>query len=358
MKTLNLKFEAMVYGLFPLKNEYVLDGFTFKHKEINIIDYGKLFENEPFLFSSIIAYCCNQYKNKETDETDVKNVKTFYCCFENNIPIKHEISNNKGKSKKTIETYLNNNLEMIFNYALKLEKKLRLITNLNISIPAIKLSVYDENMNLITKNGFFNNFSPVNSNKFSEKNIEKQQDRLRFHIDMSAIKQLEESNSNFSKSLDFYDQSFSANNISLKLICLFSALEALFNIDGENITENIATYTSKIMFDNGKKEETYKQIKKLYNKRSNYVHGSKNNDISELLYEELKEYLRSTLLNYWFISMFHGFKTNKEILSFLDSNAQLELNAQLAIRAIRESDYSSFYADIRNKLEKGEKYIL
>ncbi len=64
---------------------------------------------------------------------------------------------------------------------------------------------------------------------------------------------------------------------------MFSVLEAIFNLDAEDITEKLAKYTAKLLAENNKKlyETIYKDMKNLYNKRSNYIHGSKMNSIKE-----------------------------------------------------------------------------
>ncbi|WP_260288655.1 HEPN domain-containing protein [Peribacillus aracenensis] len=70
-------------------------------------------------------------------------------------------------------------------------------------------------------------------------------------------------NKEYSRALDYFDQSFSVNNISVKLLCLIASLESLFNYDKEKIAEKVSTYTSKLIFDKDKKDKTYSRIKKL-----------------------------------------------------------------------------------------------
>lgn len=55
---------------------------------------------------------------------------------------------------------------------------------------------------------------------------------------------------------------------------MFSVLEAIFNLDAEDITEKLAKYTAKLLAENNKKlyETIYKDMKNLYSKRSNYIH--------------------------------------------------------------------------------------
>lgn len=160
-------------------------------------------------------------------------------------------------------------------------------------------------------------------------------------------------NKDYIRALDYFNQSFSINNIPVKLLCLFASLESLFNYDKEQIAEKVSTYTSKLIFNKDKKDEIYSRIKKLYDERSRYIHGQRTDRITYVLYEELKEFVRVVLLNYWFVSMYNEVKSNREMISFLDEEKPLNMDTQLAIRVIRETDYTEFYSDVREKLENG-----
>ncbi|WJE16374.1 hypothetical protein QRD89_03190 [Halobacillus sp. ACCC02827] len=106
--------------------------------------------------------------------------KHYYCCFENDNPIEIEVSNKIGALKNRIKKYVEKNFNELVNKFLYLEKVLRLVTNLDIFIPVIKLEVYDEEMDFIEERFFFmQNFSPLNPTyQFSKNNLELQSDRL------------------------------------------------------------------------------------------------------------------------------------------------------------------------------------
>ncbi|MCM3045751.1 hypothetical protein [Bacillus altitudinis] len=109
--------------------------------------------------------------------------KHYYCCFENDNPIEIEVSNKVGASKYKIKKYVENNLIELCNKVLYLEKVLRLITNIDIFIPVIKLEVYDEERNFIGEFLFMQDFSPLNHPyRFSKDNLDLQSHRLRFHL--------------------------------------------------------------------------------------------------------------------------------------------------------------------------------
>ncbi|PFI61825.1 hypothetical protein COJ00_14645 [Priestia megaterium] len=353
MKKLKLKYEAVVYGLYPREKgekDYSVGEFVFKEKQIDLTKYKEIYTDNPYFINSNLRYWCNQFAGDENH---------YYCCFENDNPIEIEVSNKNGASKDKIKKYVEKNLDELRNKVLYLEKVLRLVTNLDIFIPVIKLEVYDDKMEFIEKVFFMQDFTPLNhASRFSENNLKLQSDRLRLNIHWDSMTKIMSTNKEYIRALDYFNQSFSVNNIPVKLLCLFASLESLFNYDKENIAEKVSTYTSKLIFDKDKKDEIYSRIKKLYDERSRYIHGQRTDRITYAFYEELKEFVRVVLLNYWFVSMYNEVKNNREMISFLDEEKPLNTNTQLAIRAIRETDYTKFYSDIREKLENGDTDIL
>ncbi|MGX6443622.1 hypothetical protein ACWM35_10450 [Neobacillus sp. K501] len=350
MKKLKLRFEAVVYGLHPMEKDYSVDEFIFKLKQIDLTKYEEAFNANPFLANPNLFSWLMQFEGDE---------KHYYCCFENDVPIEIEVSNKIGKSKDRIKKYFEENLIEVFNKVFYLENVLRLVTNLDIFIPVSKLEVYDEEMNLIEKRSLAKDFSPLDHNsRFSKKNLELQSNRLKLHIRWDLMTEMMSVNREYIRALEYFNQSFSVNDIPVKLLCLFASLESLFNNDGEKITEKVATFTSKLYFDNDKKDEIYSRIKKLYNERSLYIHGQRTDRITYNFYGELKEIVRVVLLNYWFVSMFNDVKNNNQMISFLDEDKPLNPATQSAILATREPDYTKFYSDVREKLESGVTDIL
>lgn len=345
MKKLKLKFEAVVYGLYPMEKEYNVDEFVFKQKQIDLTKYEEALNANLYFANPILSSWCMQFDGDE---------KHYYCCFENDNPIEIEVSNKIGASKNRIKKYVEENLIELVNKVLYLENVLRLVTNLDIFIPVIKLEVYNEEMDFIGKSFFWKDFSPLNhTSRFSKNNLELQSDRLRLHIRWDLMTEMMSTNKDYSRALEYFNQSFSVNNLPVKLLCLFASLESLFNYDKEKIAEKVSTYTSKLIFDKDKKDEIYSRLKKLYDERSKYIHGQSTDRITYALYEELKEFVRVVLLNYWFVSMYHEVKNNRQMISFLDEEKPLNRTTQLAILAIRKTDYTKFYSDVREKLESG-----
>ncbi|CEG27110.1 HEPN domain-containing protein [Bacillus sp. B-jedd] len=349
MKKLKLKFEAVVSGLYPMENEYSVDEFVFKQKQIDLTKYAEALNANPFIANPSLFSWLMQFEGDE---------KHYYCCFENENPIEIEVSNKIGASKYRIEKYVEKNFIELFNKVLYLEKVLRLVTNLDIFMPVIKLEVYDEEMDFIGKRFFAQSFSTLNPNSSFLKEHLELQSRLKLHIRWDLMTQMMSANKEYSRALEYFNQSFSVNNTSVKLLCLFASLESLFNYDKEKIAEKVATYTSKLIFDKDKKAEIYSRIKKLYDERSRYIHGQSTDRITDALYEELKEFVRVVLLNYWFVSMYNKVKENSQMISFLDEEKPLNMDTQLAILAIRKTDYTKFYSDVRVKLESGVTDIL
>jgi hypothetical protein len=350
MKKIKLKYEAVVYGLHPMENDYSVDEFIFKQKQIDLAKYEEALKDNLYFANPNLFSWCMQFSGDE---------KHYYCCFENDNLIEIEVSNKIGASKNRIKKYVEKNFNELINKALYLEKVLRLVTNLDIFIPAIKLEVYQEEIGFIEKVFFTQNISPLNpTSSFSINNLEYQSERLKLHMRWDLMTKMMSANKEYSRALEYFNESFSVNNVSVKLLCLFAALESLFNYDKEKIAEKVATYTSKLIFDKDKKDEIYSRIKKLYDERSKYIHGQRTDRITSALFEELKEFVRVVLLNYWFVSMYNEVKNNRQMISFLDEEKPLNMNSQLSILAIRETDYTRFYSDVRDKLESGVTDIL
>ncbi|MED4587681.1 HEPN domain-containing protein [Priestia flexa] len=345
MKKLKLKYEAIVYGLQHMEKDYSVDEFAFKLKPIDLKKYAEVFNANPYLANPNLFNWLIQFEGDE---------KHYYCCFENDEPIEIEVSNKIGDSKGKIKKYVEKNVDELCNKVLYLEKVLRLVTNLDIHIPLINFIVYDEKMEFVVRPFLVRDFSPLDhASRFSEKNWKLQTSRLNLHINWGLMTKIMSGNKEYIRALDYFNESFSVNKTPVKLLCLFASLESLFNYDKEKIAEKVSTYTSKLFFDKDRKDEIYSRIKKLYDERSKYIHGTRTDRITYALYDELKEFVRVILLNYWFVSMYHEVKDNSQMISFLDEEKPLNINTQFAIRAIKETDYTKFYSDVREKLESG-----
>ena len=92
-----------------------------------------------------------------------------------------------------------------------------------------------------------------------------------------------------------YDTSYLIGICELEYVVLFTILEMMFEIEGENITANIAKGTSRLLGKNAKeKGKIRNQMVTLYNIRSRYIHDGKDVPHSDLF--ALREIVRKVLV--------------------------------------------------------------
>jgi hypothetical protein len=115
----------------------------------------------------------------------------------------------------------------------------------------------------------------------------------------------------------YFDQSYKINHPEIRYILLVTALESVLNSNKEQISHTFARHLALII-SNDKLDFkiNYQKIKKLYNYRSEIVHGveykkeSLKNNI-----KELRQYVRQTIV---FINKFNP-SNNKELFEYLNS---------------------------------------
>lgn len=318
-KQYKLKYELLVAGLYPFKEEYSLNGYILKKK---IIDESKIenYINDSLIFLSPLIRFCSYNIEK----------KSVYLTFEKEEIINLDIEDNEPKDKIAEKLYSLN----ILKGPDDLEKYLTLNVNNSIMFPIKVIRLFDMNDNLIT---YSFNFSKLNVpslishdiNKTQEK-IDRQNFRLNSGFSYTSLIELKNNNSFFDRALSLYYSSFSVNDEKVGFILLISSLETLLNLSTYakvesckecsqkmyKISETVAANVSKILMD--KKLSIKNLIKKYYTKRSNYLHGSKV-EISNSDEQELQEYVRKVLLMYWYISTCKKTFNHKEITNEFQS---------------------------------------
>lgn len=114
----------------------------------------------------------------------------------------------------------------------------------------------------------------------------------------------------------YFDQSFRLNQEEIRYILLVTALESALNNSTEQISHTFSRHLAMIISkDRINFQENYKKIKKLYNFRSEIVHGLEYK--KELLNEniiKLRDYVRKTI---FYINK-HTFGQNKELFEYLN----------------------------------------
>lgn len=315
IKEYKLKYEILVAGIYPFKEEYTLNGYRLKK---NIIESEKLedyIKNDIIYLSPLIGFCCYN-----TGENPV------YLTFEKEKIIELDIKDDESKEKIADKLY---ELDLL-KEPHDLEKYLVLNVNNSIMFPIIIMRLFDMEDKLIT---YSMNFAKLNVpsligndvNLINEK-MARQNFRLNSGFLYESIMGLRNNNNYFDRALSLYYSSFSVNDEKIGFILLITSLETLLNLStyakvkkcekcSQNIykiSETVATNVNLLLMD--KTEKIKEKIKQNYNKRSKYLHGSKV-EITNKDEQELQEYVRKVLLMYWFISTTKKTFIHKEIVN-------------------------------------------
>ena len=343
------KTKILISGLFPMMN-FKLDGFIEKTGlyDENMIDIN----NPDYIFYSSGHLLNSMYSCKEKKGT-------YYEYFENEDLVKYEISNEISKDE--LEKII---LEEQFKKVGLLQKKIRLLTGIGITLPVFKTTIYNDKKIFYTYVGGINHeVARIKVSDYDEELKNKLEERLHFYIADSTIINLEEKNIRYKRALNFYLYSFESQDIGIRFTLLFSALESLFNITGDEITKEISTYASKILFLNCKERKKSKwKISTFYEIRSHYIHGNDGYQLTEIQENELRSYVREILLIYWNISVVYNIYDPQVIKDLVNNTERnnLDIQVQLFIKYMRTSfnEYSELYKQICSEFLNGNFSVL
>lgn len=231
-----------------------------------------------------------------------------------------------------------------------MEKKIRIILNIPILFQSISIEFYDINKKYVGTYQFNRPISYWNRLLYNL-SPEEIHNNSRFRMDFNSMKNT--NNNYFNRAIEFYNDSFESEKISNRYILIFSSLEAIFNLDTEDVTEKISRYSAKLLAEDNEKEynQIYSDIKKLYKKRCDYIHGSKTNNISDDDEKLLRRYVRKIIIAYWMIIL-NTKMTSKQILKYLDSDEKLDLQIRLVISTINSNSFSEQQHKAVNIVEK------
>lgn len=343
------KTKALVCGMWHM-TDYKIDGLIQKMEKYGENktdpyhpDYG--FYSTGHLLKSLCAY---EGKNG-----------CYYECFESEEMIEIDVNDTITKEEITKKIFREQLKKILF-----LERKLRLITGIGITLPVVEVSIFDNKGNL---------YSCMSGSTWKVSNIEvkdydndlkfKLSHNLQLSITDDAIKELEEKNIRFKRALDFYVNSFDSRNIGIRFTLLFSALESLFNIDKDGITKEISNYSSRMLFlSSDEKSSVRNKIYDFYDKRSCYIHGNTADELTADDEAELRSYVREILIIYWDISITYEIYDPQEIKALIDCTDRnsLNLQVQLFIKYLRTpaEKYGELYNQIREELSNENCLIL
>lgn len=326
MKKMFLKYKMIINGLSVVDN-YTIDGFTLKKGFFNKKLFNQKYKREGLginiNMNLYLVSCLTDYN------------KLSYNYFESDDYIEIEVSN---KTKKdNLGKVLKTNKDII-GKVLDLEMKIRIILNIPILFQSVAIEFYDENKNYVGTYQFNRPIFYWNRLMYKLPN-EEFHNNSRFHMDINGMKNT--NNNYFNRALEFYNDSFDSEKITNRYILIFSSLEAIFNLDMENVIEKISRYSAKLLAEDNEKEynQIYTDIKKLYKKRCDYIHGSKTNNIKDDDEKLLRKYVRKIIIAYWHIILITK-KTSKEILKYLDSDEKLDIQVRLLISVMNSNSFT------------------
>ena len=332
-----LKYKILVNGL-NVKGTYNIDGFTLKSGrfEKNMFNGNYDYKNDGMYIdmNSYLLSCMTDYE------------KLSYNYFESDEFEEIYVSNKI--TKNTVCEIIKRNSK-IKEKVIDLEKKLRLILNIPLLFQFVIVEFYDKDKEYI--NSCRLNRAISYWNRLTYKiSPEEFHNNSRFKMNFEYMKNT--NNNSFNRALEFYNNSFESEKISNRYILIFSALEALFNLDSANVTEKISKYSAKLLAENDKEEyvSIYKDIKRLYKNRCEYIHGKNRNSIKETDEKLLRFYVRKIIIAYWYVIIYTK-KTSKQILEYLDSNEKLDLQVRLFIKCINANNFTEQQHKLVNAVE-------
>lgn len=345
MKKIYVKYKILLNGLYS-ENEYEIDGFILKRacfdKKYFDMNYEKGKDFVQLNMNVYLYSCVGDYETLE------------YCFFEScdfsEFNVLDETIINKTSFKDVLQKY------KITEKVDDLEMKLRLVLNIPLLFQAVNIEFYDENKKYISSVQSNRTISFWNRLSYGlDKNEIYNNSRL--HFDLNVMKSMD--NNQFHRALYFYNHSFDSDIISNRFILIFSSLESIFNLDATDIKKKLAKYSAKLLCEDNKDEyrKIYNDIKELYKKRCEFVHGEKNNNILYSDEKRLRRYVRKIIIAYWYIALFTK-KTAKQILKYLDSDEKLDIQVRMMIVTLNSDDFSSQQHRLLDLLEKDYQIVI
>ncbi len=291
MKKIYVKYKILVNGLNTM-DEYEIEKFILKTGNINT----KYFDNKHSISENGMDIDLNRYFSAFVTDYE----KLSYRYFESSTFHEFEVSNKTKINQNNIISIIGK-YSKILDIPNNLEKMLRIKLNIPLCFLLTNLEIYDENKNIIARYEVVRNFL-VDNRCFYNLDPYVFSNNSRFSFNYETYMNLD--NNNYKKALEFYNDSFESSKISTRYVLIFSSLEAIFNLDSEDITKKLARYCAKLLSENNENEYKiiYKNISDLCNKRSHYIHGNKRGNISLEDEQLLRMYVRKIILSYFMIA--------------------------------------------------------
>ena len=322
MSLVKLKYEILVSGLYPLEESLAKNGFALCANKLDQETLNTIYDAGLIYLSPYILYCCCP---------DGKG-NMIYLTFEKEETIDIEYSAVKEYDRQfTSQALMDLN---VFKAAEDLEKIIILEVNNSIKFPIKMVKAYDTSGEFITMYFDFTNPNTpalLNCNQTATlETIARQTHRLNSGISYEKIAELKRNNRFFDNALSIYYSSFAVSDEKVSFILLITALEALISKSTYSkpeackscgqpmykISASISENVSVLLMDTD--ESIKKHMKRLYEKRSNFLHKGKQ-DITKQDEQDVQEYVRKVLLMYWFVSLQINTYKHEDIIAEIQS---------------------------------------
>ena len=333
----------LCYGFPPIEEKFINDNFELKSYKLKANLYNSKNEYKGFNPSLYLYNCCFRIQDDDN---------IYYNCFESVDDIVVEVPT-EFKEKHEIENYIMNKTDVV-RISNIFEKKLRLVFNIRVIFPMRLIKIYDMGGKSYGTATLTKDFPGINWQYTVNKKIF--EFNSHFKTSIEEFIKLEKKNVRFERAMNYFNSSFDSSSVSTRYTMLFSALEALLIKKENRITEKLALRTSRILkcidLDPSIEKEIYSEIKKMYDIRSKYIHGSKKNIIAIKDEENLRKYVRETLIIYWMYAQNNNLTAN-QIISNLDNNKPIDYLTSSSAKYIRTLDFSRAYSNVCEEISRG-----
>lgn len=352
MSIVRLKYELLVSGIYPFSGDYENLGFKLVKKHLDEEKINALYNAGSIYFSPYILACT--YASSDG--------APIYLVFEKEEVVEIDYTDTVDYDVKTTNDFIEK--KWIADKTESLEKILTLTINNDIKFPVKIVTAYREDNTFLTIKAEFmkTNAAALLSNDRSTtiERIKRQENRMYSGFSYEKILELCNNNKFYENAFSLFYSSYSVNDVTVGFTLLITALESIFSQSTYETIETCSTCSqpmyrirksvsenvSRILLDSDR--TICKKVKKLYDKRSSFLHMGERT-ISTEDYYSLQEFVRNALLMYWYVSMNISTYDHKLIMSEIHSD-----NMQ------GEFMYNNFLIGLDNSSfkEKQEKIVL
>lgn len=322
MSLVTVKYEILISGIYPFNGEYKKNGFKITSHYVDEEKVNAIFEMGIFYLSPYLGFCCYPDESK----------KPVYLTFDKEISFDIDYGTVTEYDREFTTNFLQK--QNLYDEINDLEKVMTLEINNHIRFPIKIIKAFNpegEMIAMVCNVEKTNTPSLLNVDvNIVRETMKRQENRMGCGFSYESIVELKNNNEFFDNALSIYFSSFSVADEKVGFILLVTAVESLLNLStyteiqscekcGQpmfKIRATIAENVSLILMD--RDESIKKEIKKLYDKRSKFVHSGIR-DITSNDEQKMQEYVRKILLMYWHTSMQISSFDHKAIIAYIHS---------------------------------------